>query len=48
MHNFDRLCDFVQPDPPDFDDDETDPFAYSDEAYEQWRDQQMGLDDYDD
>ena len=48
MHNFDRLRDFVQPDPPDIDDEEeTDPFASSDEEYEQWRDQQMGLDDYD-
>ena len=49
MHNFDRLRDFVQPDPPDIDDEEEyDPFAYSDEEYEQWRDRQMGLDDYDD
>lgn len=49
-HNFDRLRDFVQPDPPDIDDDEEeyDPFASSDEEYEQWRDRQMGLDDYDD
>lgn len=47
MHNFDRLRDFVQPDPPDIDDEENDPFASSDEEYEQWRDRQMGLDDYD-
>lgn len=31
-----------------FDDDEdNDPYAYSDEEYEEWRDRQMGLDDYD-
>ena len=39
----------VPTDPPDIDDEEEyDPFAYSDEEYEQWRDRQMGLDDYDD
>lgn len=40
----------VPTDPPEraFDDEEEyDPFAYSDEEYEQWRDRQMGLDDYD-
>lgn len=48
MHNFDRLRDFVQPDPPDIDDEEeNDPFASSDEEYEEWRDRQMEL-DYDD
>ena len=40
MHNFDRLRDFVQPDPPE----ENDPFASSDEEYEEWRDRQMELD----
>lgn len=50
MHNFDRLRDFVQPDPPEpafNDEEEYEPFASSDEEYEQWRDRQMGLDDYD-
>lgn len=37
----------IPTDPPDVDDEETDPFAYSDEEYEEWRDRQMGLDDYD-
>lgn len=38
----------VPTDPPDVDDEEEyDPFAYSDEEYEEWRDRQMGLDDYD-
>ena len=47
-HNFDRLRDFVQPGPPDIDDEDNDPYAYSDQEYEQWRDRQMELDDYDD
>ena len=41
---------YIPTDPPEraFDDDEEyDPFAYSDEEYEDWRDRQMGLDDYD-
>ncbi len=41
-------CAHVPTDPPDVDDEEeSDPFAYSDEEYEEWRDRQMGLDDYD-
>lgn len=39
----------IPTDPPDVvDEEEYDPFASSDEEYEEWRDRQMGLDDYDD
>lgn len=38
----------VPTDPPDVvDEEEYDPFASSDEEYEQWRDRQMELEDYD-
>lgn len=42
-------CAHVPTDPPEpaFDEEEYDPFASSDEEYEEWRDRQMGLDDYD-
>lgn len=40
---------YIPTDPPDLvdDEEESEPFAYSDEEYEEWRDRQMGLDDYD-
>lgn len=35
------------PEPAFNDEEEYEPFASSDQEYEEWRDRQMGLDDYD-